>query len=232
MIRHTHVNQNDEYLGLIEELNTLKKQLKAAEDQLRAFEQPVADTERQQNASTEDETFDLSKVNDEIFQSASNSTNFKPDQFEFLNAVGEVLSAGSDRVGSAMLLCQFSPTENQNNYETFQCMEQESRNIESIINAATSAGDIVGYISHFERAIFTPVDLEGAAAAHIAERIIRALGQHKWPKRNNYKAVKCSIGIALFPNDSKDIATLFRFADRALYNASKLDDSYYSFYLG
>ena len=216
---------DDECKQLIDELSELKHQLKCAEDQLKVLKPQSAES-----SPSHSSTFDLGNVEENIYRSAAEFPSYETDQFTFCEAICRHLTEQSQTNTYAMLICEFSPTSIEDKYKTQKCMEQEARNIEAVINSATCAGTHIGYISHMERAIFIPSDQEGASAVKTADKLVRALSQHNWPGREGNRSVKCSIGIALYPGDSTNIPTLFRYADRALYNATRLDDSYYAFY--
>lgn len=96
------------------------------------------------------------------------------------------------------------------------------------LRAALYATDTVCRLGGDEFVVVLP-DSDTHAAAHVAEKILAAVSR---PCRiNHYElAVTASIGIAVYPNDGKDIDSLFRSADTAMYLAKREGRNGYRFY--
>lgn len=89
--------------------------------------------------------------------------------------------------------------------------------------------DILGRIGGDEFLIFMKEvnTLEGARVN--AEKIL-SLFQGLQVSRQQYYEISCSIGIAMFPSDGSDFATLYQRADYALYQAKKTGKNQYAFF--
>ena len=66
-------------------------------------------------------------------------------------------------------------------------------------------------------------------AAHVAEQILKALGQPIELEKYEFRIV-ASIGIAIFPRDGQDYETLIKNADAAMYQAKKYEAASIQFY--
>lgn len=66
-------------------------------------------------------------------------------------------------------------------------------------------------------------------AAHMAKRLLQAIEQ-PIKLENNELIITASIGIALYPDDGKDIDTLFKCADAAMYLAKQNGRNNYRFF--
>ena len=75
--------------------------------------------------------------------------------------------------------------------------------------------------------ILPSITVEGAA--HVATKLLRAIEQPISVKDNEL-VVTASIGIAMYPNDGKDIETLFKSADAAMYLAKDNGRNNYRFF--
>ena len=240
---------------LIEELALLKCQLKDAEDQLlvlqsgnRHTSDPSHRIPRKTTTMSYDclDNFDLADIDEHCVSNSEDSMAAmddsylyqSKDRYDFYQAISRLIHntdahSFDNRINTgSLILCQFIPIlEEGDSSSRHTFIDHELRCFDSIINACSQAGDLTAYISHYERAIFTPNDTQGSSAGLIAQKITRKVKSYKWPSAMNGRRYKCSIGIAVYPNDAKDIDLLFRYADRALYSANKIDDSYYAFYL-
>lgn len=247
--------QKNECVTLIQELAQLKRQLKEAEEQLlvlqtahRHTSDPSHRIPRKTTTMSYDclDNFDLADVDERCVSNSEDSIAAmddrylyqSKDRYDFYHAISHLIHnvgihTPENRINTgSLILCQFTPIlEAGETTSRHALIDQELRCFDSIINACSQAGDLTAYISHYERAIFTPNDTQGSSAGLIAQKITRKVKSYKWPSAMNGRRYKCSIGIAVYPNDAKDIDLLFRYADRALYSANKIDDSYYAFYL-
>jgi len=229
--------EKKECIDLLAELADLKEQLKSAEDQLEIVkaQENTADLNSNASLTTAIESFDMAKTADVISSAKENAApTISSAKHVFLQSISNLIHDSSiDQIDSgALLLCEFSNISSGKNEHTERAIAQnEARMIDSLVNACTKQGNLIAYISHFERAIFIPNDPEGAIAGMVCDKLIRATKSYKPPKQLHGLSYKCSIGISIYPNDTTDIDSLFRYADRATYASLKIKDSYYSYYL-
>lgn len=72
---------------------------------------------------------------------------------------------------------------------------------------------------------------DGSDAALVARRILKVLSQ-PFVLDNRELFISTSIGIAIYPNDGKDIDSLLKNADAAMYHAKEQGKNNYQYYLG
>lgn len=222
---------------LLKELADLKEQLRKSEDQLQAIE-PAQHSSTPSADNTMpflDSRFDVGDTADVIPSAKENApSTFQSERQLFLERVSKLVYQSDDHRSKSgtLLLCEFSNiTVGNTEVNERDLTLNEASMIDRLMNACTRQGDLIGFISHFERAIFIPADADGAIAGMVSDKLIRATKKYQAPKPLNGIRYKCSIGISIFPNDTADIDTLFRYADRAAYASIKMEDSYYSYYL-
>lgn len=227
--------KRDECNALIDELSRLKEQLRAAEEQLNAYKRAGRHNKAGKPAAlyapnSQEQSFDLSETEGIIAELPREELGHESGRQAFYRSVLSAIGGLSDSGVSsswAMLLCDFGDRSDRENKATLLHTDK----IDGLINASTRQGDVVAYISPGERAIFTQCDAEGHSATTLADRLIKGLNNYKFDQSGQCGEIKCRIGIALYPHDASDVDTLFRYADRALYTALRIDDSYYAFYL-
>jgi diguanylate cyclase (GGDEF)-like protein/PAS domain S-box-containing protein len=91
------------------------------------------------------------------------------------------------------------------------------------------ASDTVGRLGGDEFALVLQNVGNGQAAATVARKIIDALAQPFEIEGNDY-FVTASVGITLYPNDSKDVDNLIRHADTAMYHAKELGRNNFQYF--
>ncbi len=91
------------------------------------------------------------------------------------------------------------------------------------------AGDTVARLGGDEFTVVMPNLPEAHPAPVVAQRIITAL-EEPFRFKNQEALVSASIGITVFPNDGRDVQTLLRNADAAMYQAKESGKANYRFY--
>ncbi|WP_379755369.1 putative bifunctional diguanylate cyclase/phosphodiesterase [Massilia suwonensis] len=92
------------------------------------------------------------------------------------------------------------------------------------------AGDVVARLGGDEFAVVLPQLGGGSVAEDIARRIVEALAQ-PFVLQGQQLFVSASVGIAAYPEDGIDAATLLKSADTAMYSAKQNGRNNYQFYL-
>jgi len=95
---------------------------------------------------------------------------------------------------------------------------------------AEDPGPEIGRLGGDEFAIVLPRIASAQDAGDVAGRLLKALEE---PSKNVAEAVatmSASIGIAIFPDDGRDAATLLKHADVALYHAKECGGNHYQYF--
>jgi diguanylate cyclase (GGDEF)-like protein/PAS domain S-box-containing protein len=69
----------------------------------------------------------------------------------------------------------------------------------------------------------------GEALSQVAQRVLKAISQ-PWYAEEHEFCVSCSMGVSIFPRDGRDVQTLLRNADTAMYKAKDLGRNNFQFY--
>lgn len=88
---------------------------------------------------------------------------------------------------------------------------------------------VVSRLGGDEFIIICRISMDGTVCAALADRIVEAMRQPFSLKDNDFY-ISTSIGIALFPQDSKDPVELIKQADAAMYEVKKNGKNGYQFY--
>jgi diguanylate cyclase (GGDEF)-like protein/PAS domain S-box-containing protein len=91
------------------------------------------------------------------------------------------------------------------------------------------AGDTVSRFGGDEFVVLLANVKDEAAVAHTAIKLLDRIAKTMTISNHEF-AVSASIGIAMFPRDGGDTATLLRHADRAMYNAKSIGGGAFKFY--
>ena len=97
------------------------------------------------------------------------------------------------------------------------------------LTATCRAGDTVARLGGDEFTVVMPNLPEAHPAPVVAQRIITAL-EEPFRFKNQEALVSASIGITVFPEDGRDVHTLLRNADAAMYQAKESGKANYRFY--
>lgn len=89
--------------------------------------------------------------------------------------------------------------------------------------------DTVARLGGDEFAVLLPEMRKGDDLATIAGKILHELAE-PFLIEGRELFVTCSIGIALYPDDSSDVDALYKYADSAMYHAKKLGRNNFQFY--
>jgi diguanylate cyclase (GGDEF)-like protein/PAS domain S-box-containing protein len=81
--------------------------------------------------------------------------------------------------------------------------------------------DIVARLGGDEFVVVLTEVEDAAAAAHVADKILQALGQPYHIAKNSLHST-ASLGLAFYPDDGSDVDTLMKNADTAMYHAKSL----------
>jgi diguanylate cyclase (GGDEF)-like protein/PAS domain S-box-containing protein len=90
-------------------------------------------------------------------------------------------------------------------------------------------GDTICRIGGDEFVIVLPEVKRSSDVAQVAQKVIEQLSQPVIVEEREL-LVTCSIGIAVYPDDGRDAATLIRNADAAMYHAKELGRASYQFF--
>jgi diguanylate cyclase (GGDEF)-like protein/PAS domain S-box-containing protein len=90
-------------------------------------------------------------------------------------------------------------------------------------------GDTVARLGGDEFVILVNGHGGGGDVQHLAERVLRAVAVPWTTSRGTFN-VSCSVGVALYPHDGQDAATLLKHADSAMYRAKELGRNGYQFF--
>ena len=70
----------------------------------------------------------------------------------------------------------------------------------------------------------------GEAMSQVADRVLSAISR-PWKIEERELSMSCSMGVSLFPRDGRDVQTLLKNADTAMYKAKELGRNNFQFYL-
>ena len=103
------------------------------------------------------------------------------------------------------------------------------REVASRLCRAVRASDTVGRLGGDEFVVLVPGIRSPDECVHVAEKIIEALDT-SFPLDGRLLHITPSIGICMYPDDGKDVATLMRHADAAMYHAKANGRNNYQFF--
>jgi diguanylate cyclase (GGDEF)-like protein/PAS domain S-box-containing protein len=97
------------------------------------------------------------------------------------------------------------------------------------MQSCVRAYDTVARLGGDEFAVLLPDMRKGDDLATIADKILHELAE-PFTIDGRELFVTCSLGIALYPDDSSEVDVLFKYADSAMYHAKKLGRNNFQFY--
>ncbi len=103
------------------------------------------------------------------------------------------------------------------------------KEVASRLCRAVRASDTVGRLGGDEFVVLVPGIRSPEECGHVAEKIIEALDT-SFPLDGRLLHITPSIGICMYPEDGKDVATLMRHADAAMYHAKANGRNNYQFF--
>lgn len=95
------------------------------------------------------------------------------------------------------------------------------REVSTRILSCTREGDIVARLGGDEFVMVLPIESDRETVSPVIQRVLDSVSR-PLRIRNRKLNVSCSIGVAVYPQDGRDDATLLRNADAAMYRAKEL----------
>lgn len=89
------------------------------------------------------------------------------------------------------------------------------------MRACLREGDTVARLGGDEFVLLLPGEKRGEALSQAVQRVLQAIAL-PWTCEGRDLSVSCSIGVAVFPRDGRDVQTLLKNADTAMYKAKEL----------
>ena len=154
-------------------------------------------------------------------QAFSDSLTGLPNRSHLMDRAREAIDAAGAAGGrTALLLVDLDGFKQVNDAAGHHAGDELLRRVGERMLAAVRADDLVARLGGDEFAILLTDDADTHRATAIAERIWDRL-REPFDIDGERLAIGASIGVALFPDDSVDIATLLRAADAAMYRAKR-----------
>ncbi|MCL6560828.1 MAG: diguanylate cyclase, partial [Firmicutes bacterium] len=134
----------------------------------------------------------------------------------------EVAAAAKNGAPLSLLLIDIDNFKHCNDNHGHLYGDQILKIFANILTAAVRNSDIVGRYGGDEFSVILPGE-DVQSAREIAERIRKAVQNYDFPKREYLPAgrLTVSIGIAVFPDNTKNAYDLIKLADEALYEAKR-----------
>lgn len=127
--------------------------------------------------------------------------------------ISEELSTGQG-MGGALLFIDLDNFKQVNDMLGHQEGDEVLRFVAQTIRRSLRAGDLVGRVGGDEFIVYLCGPDTEKAVDQCASRLCKRISQYR-----GGTLLTCSIGIAIYPKDGKDYATLYRHADEAMYHA-------------
>ena len=89
--------------------------------------------------------------------------------------------------------------------------------------------DTVARLGGDEFVLLLSGDGRGEALSSVTQRVLKEISA-PWRVEDRELSVSCSIGVSVFPRDGRDVQTLFKNADTAMYKAKELGRNNFQFY--
>ncbi|HET6718678.1 MAG TPA: EAL domain-containing protein, partial [Rhodocyclaceae bacterium] len=140
-----------------------------------------------------------------------------------------VLSARRDKTRLAVMFIDLDRFKNINDSLGHHVGDELLRVVAHRLSACVRASDIVARLGGDEFVVVLAGLDDPMAAASVAEKIVGSLGQ-PYPIGNRELHTSSSLGIAVFPDDGEDPATLMKNADAAMYHAKQQGRNGYRFF--
>lgn len=141
------------------------------------------------------------------------------NKLSFENFTKNAISkSAEDGTQSALILLDLDNFKGVNDTLGHTYGDKVLSNVGDILRSVFTDEDLLGRLGGDEFCVFTKISDEGSDIyiRDICRKICKAFEHNYTGDRNDYK-ISASIGAAMFPDDGKDFAELYRKADTALY---------------
>jgi diguanylate cyclase (GGDEF)-like protein len=135
----------------------------------------------------------------------------------------------SSRRGAAILYIDLDRFKQVNDSRGHEVGDRVLSEAAQRMRSTVRAIDTVARLGGDEFAIALPFVEEAEAAGHLAERLVSILAE-PYIVDDTAACIGASIGIAVFPQDGKDVDELVKCADKALYEAKRAGRNTFRFY--
>ena len=162
-----------------------------------------------------------------VHQATHDELTGLPGRKLLTNRIDAVLSAGTAPV--AVMFIDLDRFKIINDTLGHDAGDDLLREVAVRITDQLRAGDLVARLGGDEFVVLLQDIVDPAAVAAVAEKLIVALGG-SFTIAGNVVHVSGSIGIASYPDDARDMASLMRFADIAMYRSKEQGRATFQFY--
>jgi diguanylate cyclase (GGDEF)-like protein len=132
--------------------------------------------------------------------------------------VSMIAEAGPDETGAALLLLDIDRFKEVNDTLGHAAGDALLVEVAQRLNAVMRPGDVIARLGGDEFAVLLPWTSSVGAAADVAARVERAL-EAPFEAADMLLQIEASVGVALYPQHARDVETLIRCADVAMYQA-------------
>jgi len=97
------------------------------------------------------------------------------------------------------------------------------------MQACVRESDTVARLGGDEFVLLLSGEGRGEAMSQVTQRVLKAISK-PWQVEARELSVSCSIGVSIFPRDGRDVQTLLKNADTAMYKAKEMGRNNFQFY--
>lgn len=170
-------------------------------------------------------------LNEELsFSSLHDSLTGLPNRHNLYTQLGlMVANANRHDRKFAVLFLDLDHFKNINDTLGHNVGDELLKSVASKLKSIIRENDIVARIGGDEFIIILNDFSESSAVEPVISKIL-AIFHHEWTIKSHFLRLSTSIGVAIYPDDSKDINELMKFADIAMYKAKAEGRDQFSFF--